>query len=72
MRLAIAELSVQRNLLSLGPLGPGTNTELGSGAACIVCDLGWTQCSVEVYYFGLSGRARILNWVQVPVRFVWR
>ena len=36
--LAVAELSVQWKFITLGLLGPGTNTELGSGAneVCLV------------------------------------
>ena len=32
MCLAVAELSVQWKFITLGPIWPGTNTELGSGA----------------------------------------
>ena len=50
MCLAIAELAVQWKFITLGLLGPGTNTELGSGAnkVCLVV----TELSGNLFTLG--------------------
>ena len=55
------------NLFELVPLGPGTDTERGSGAVRWDWRIAELGVQPNLFSLGLSGQARILNWVQVPL-----